>query len=55
MMTQARLNHMMIHDISRIVHTFEDIVESWANLVNTTAEDCHCIFQVTYGWFVVHD
>ena len=55
MMTQARLNHMMIHDGSWIVQTFEDIVKSWAYLVNPTAEDCHCIFQVTYGWFDIHD
>ena len=44
MIIQTRLNHMMIHDGSWIVQTFEDIVESWANLVNPTAEDCHCIF-----------
>jgi hypothetical protein len=55
MMTQAWLNHMMIHDGGQIVQTFEDIVESWANLVNPTAEDCHYIFQVTYGWFYAHD
>jgi hypothetical protein len=55
MMTQARLNHMMINDGSQIVQTFEDIVEPWAKLVNPTAEDCHCISQVTYGWFDVNN
>ena len=30
-------------------------MESWANLVNPIAEDCHCIFQVAHGWFDVHD
>jgi hypothetical protein len=45
MMTQDRLNQMMIHDSSWIVQTFEDIVESWANQDNPTAEDCHCIFR----------
>jgi hypothetical protein len=23
--------------------------------VNPTAEDCNCIFQVTYGWSDIHD
>ena len=54
MTTQARLNHMMIYDGSQTVQTLEDIVESLANLVNLTAEDCHCISQVIYGCFDVH-
>ena len=54
MMTQDRLNHMMIHESSWIVQTFEDIVESWENLDNPTSEDCHCNYQVNCGWFDVH-
>lgn len=53
--TQARLIHMMIHDGSQIVQTFEDSVESWANLVSLTIDDCNYILQLTYGGIEVHD